>query len=706
MKTRTKELLSISFLSAWLIVALTAFVIANRISYIQPFFFPGWQVFGEQLNRIVLLNYLFDLFLSLVGVSIFSIVCIGLGLNILNRLKIHPISDLAFGVTAFLIGEIIFSLIFLTVISTFSLTPLITTILTIIGFIIGFTPLWKYGQGLRRYHQLGEFGKQQKEIIGLTIGILILSLLLSTARLGYDAVSDYFSQAKLMAVSYESSSFFPGNYMIVSSLHPDILFTALIQLFGDQSARMLSWVNGLAILLMGLAIAEETGLSLRTRLYFLVLMLTSTAFVDLLGDGKIELISTAPIFAAVYWILHSIRTPAKGILLLIGFLTGFAIISRLYNIFLVSVFVASFYIIWLIKKIYIEQRNDILSSIKAGILLARPIFWMFPTLLMMGVFHLWQNWLWLGSPFAPLDFAQKLEAGNWEWQFDPTTLNTLRFLYPLTVTFFNTPQSLGNITPLFVGFLPFLLIKDVRTRFRLTANLNYLLLVAIFTLTSWVMFFYTIVEIRYAMFLWTLLFLPAAQLIEHTLEFAPKLIAILLRVLLMVLLVYIALRTVMIALSTYSPIDNNGQAYCYDIDFCTFFESVNQTAALGDRVLALNAHRYYLRPDLFACSSRSNEYPALQELARKNVPDFWVEVYRQGYRFLTYEKNFSEFHSRFGTIPDPQTAPSWLKISVISTSDNKDNIAYRIEAENPPFQPEITCQRDNAENVWQLLKSQ
>jgi len=403
--------------------------------------------------------------------------------------------------------------------------------------------------------------------------------------------------------------------------------------------------------------------------------------------------------------LRSLISPTRGIFLLIGFLTGFAIISRLYNIFLVSLFVAAFYIIWLIKKIYIDQRDGARSSLKAAFHFALPVFWIFPTLLTIGIFHLWQNWIWLGSPFAPLDFAQKLEAGNWEWQFDPATLNTLRILYPLTVTFFNTPQSLGNITPLFVGFLPFLMLRDIRMRFRLSANLNYLLLVVIITLIPWVLFFYTVVEIRYALFLWTLLFLPTAQLTEHILDFPSKVIALLLRPLFVVLLLFINLRTVIIALATYSPIDANGQPHCYDIDFCTFFEAVNQTAAPGDRVLALNAHRYYMRKDLFACSSRTDEYPLLQDLARKNAPEFWAEVYRQGYRFLTYERNFAVFHSRFGTIPDPQIAPAWLKIEIIASSKNGDNISYLIETDDPPFQPDISCQRDNTQNIWQLIDS-
>lgn len=701
MKLRTKEIFASIALPAWLLISVIIFALANRVSYLHAFILSDWGHFITGVLRISFLGFVFDLFSALIGILFFSTACLGAGLVILKILKISSASKLALGTTAFVIGEIIFSIFFLSIISISSLNPS-TTITTLgLSIVVSYTSLRDYFRRDYRHTHAEKLDPSQKIFLWLAIGVMLLSLLFTSARLGYDAVSDYFSQAKLMADSREASSFFPENYMIVSSLHPDILFTALMQVFGDQSARMLSWINGLAIILIGYAIAEENGISLNARLYFLALMLSSTAFTDLLGDGKVELICTTPIVAAVYWLPASLKTPAKSIFLLIGSLAGFAIVSRLYNIFLVPLFIAAFYTHLLIRK-YITERPVNLNLIwTTGLKFVRPILWMFPTLLMMGAFHLWLNWLWLDSPFAPLDFAKKLESSNWEWQFDPGMLNTLRALYPFTVTFFNSPQSLGNISPLFIGFLPFVLIKDVRIKMRFSEDLNNLLIPSILTLLLWVMFFYTIVEVRYAMFIWTLLFLPSGHLIEHSLQLSSRFISSTSRLLLIMLLLFTSLRIVLIALSTYSPIDTKGQAHCFDIDFCTFFEPINQMAAPGDRVFALNAYRYYLRKDLFACSSRANEYSNLQKLAEKNSPDFWVELYRQGYRFVAFEKNFSVFHSRFGTIPDPKGAPSWLKITVISSL--RENLSYHIEAESPPFQPKIYCAKSTDQDVWHLV---
>jgi len=106
----------------------------------------------------------------------------------------------------------------------------------------------------------------------------------------------------------------------------------------------------------------------------------------------------------------------------------------------------------------------------------------------------------------------------------------------------------------------------------------------------------------------------------------------------------------------------------------------------------LNAYRYYLRPDLFACSSRAEEYPALEKLARQNSPDFWVEAYHRGFRYVIFESNFAEFHSHFGTIPAPQNAPAWLNVFPMVRSGV--DAVYRLDAESPPFPVAVQCRQD------------
>jgi len=691
---RLKLLLSSVPLLAWLLVTILLYILVSRVSYLQLFFLSSPALFFTHLARLALFPWLFDLLRAFSGLMFFAFSVIALGLRLLPH-RLHAVeSPLARGSLAFLLGELIFSFFFLTVIRLWQMPLWLTAAIMVLSLLIGLPALWRFLRSLPCQVVPVDLPRPDRFIFLLTLVVFSLGLTLSSARLGYDAAAEYFSHAKIMAVTYQPVFLYPSDFFVVSSFHPGILFTAQIQLFGDQSARMLPWLNGAAILILLWTLGERLGLTDRARLYALLLMITSTAFLDLLGDGKVELISTAPIAVALWWMIDSLQNPSPGRFLLIGSLLGFAIIARPYNIFLVPVFTIFFYLL----QAWPVVRKD---GLKAAWNFTRPVFWMFPPLLAMGAFHLWQNDLWLGSPFAPLTYARDLDIRDWQWQFDPAALNTLRLLYPLTVTFMNTPQSLGNISPLFVGILPFLLLKNVRARFNLSAGLRSLLLPALVTLALWLSLFFTVVEIRYVFFLWILLFLFGGQVLEAVFNALDASYRAILRVALAGLMVFMMIRTLLVSFVTYSPIDANGQAHCYDISFCTFLDPLNQSAAEGERVFVLNAYRYYLRPDLFACSSQAQEYAPLQALAKENSGQFWVELYRQGFRYVTYEKGFAKFHSHFGTIPPPDSAPEWLKITVISSTKNEK--VYELYPLNPPVAPLTTCLKTE-KGFWKIIK--
>ncbi len=694
MQSNAKNFFTYSLLLAWLILCLMLFVYISRISFV-PIVTPSWKLFVEMLTHISPLRYILDLLGAWLGAILFSLACLSLGLGVLRKRIQSQSSKLALGVTAFLIGEILFSLICLTVISLYRLTPLFVAITISLGFLAGLPAFKAFIAHLPpRSSLFTGFEMSERIILGLILIGLAFGLLLSSTRLGYDATADYFSHAKIMAVSQLPIFFHPKHSFVVSTFHPGILFTVLIQLFGDQSARMLPWVNGIAILLMGLALGQELGLTPRAQLWFLTLMVTSTAFMDLLGDGKIELISTAPILAAVYWMLRSLENPSKDTFAVTGLLAGFALISRPYNIFLVSLFMALF----MISQAFVQYRAGRFDFKY----FMRSMLWVIPPLFVLGMFHLFQNWIWLKNPIAPLIYAKELDSSDWAWQLDPANLTLYRLLYPLTLTYINSAQSLGNISPLFVGFLPFLLVKRVRENLRISPRLGWLSLVAVLTLLFWITLTFTVVEIRYVLFLWVILFLAIAQILESATQHVGILIRPLLVSLVIIFLAVMSIRTSIIALSTYFPLDDTRR--CLDNNLCTFLDTLNQPALPGDRVLVLHAYRYYLRPDLFACSSRADEYPALEVLARQNSPDFWVEVYRQGYRFIIFEEHLSERRYNFGKLPSPDIAPDWIYIKVLYSTPSANQKIYQLETLNPPIVPEISCVQNSA-GIWQLTPS-
>jgi hypothetical protein len=149
-------------------------------------------------------------------------------------------------------------------------------------------------------------------------------------------------------------------------------------------------------------------------------------------------------------------------------------------------------------------------------------------------------------------------------------------------------------------------------------------------------------------------------------------------------------RIVFISLSTFSPVvDNSPQ--CYDSSLCKFIRPINQVASIGERVLALNAYRYYMRPDLFACSSKADEYTLLRKAYAEGVGAFWEEVYRQGYQYVVYEENFTKKHLLINLTLHPKETPGWITLEPISGIYGNDRVVYRLIAKNPPFRPEETC---------------
>jgi hypothetical protein len=697
MITTTKRMFIYPFLLAWLVLVIGLYIYISRLSYVPIVLIPNWEALAGTLGRLLPLRYTFELLASLLGMILFSLACLSFGLAILQGWGQAHLSPLTIGVTAFLTAEILLSVIFLTVISLNRLTPVFVASIILLGFLAGLPSLNAFvAYWMPRPHPSINFEGKERGILALGVTVLVLGLLLSSTRLGYDAAAEYFSHAKIMAVSQLPVFFHPEDRFVVSAFHPSILHTMLIQLFGDQSARMLSWVNGVAISLMGLALAKEMGLTRRARLWFLTFLVTTTAFVDLLGDGKIELISTAPILAAVYWMVRGMQQPSKGAFVLVGLFAGFAIISRPYNIFLVSLFIA----LSLLSQSLIRYRTGS-AEFKDFI---QSALWILPPLLALGAFHLFQNWVWLGSPIAPLTYARGLDSSDWQWQLDPQNLVIYRLLYPLIVTFSNSPQSLGNISPLVIGFLPFLLVKDVRENVHLSALLKRLTLIATLTLVMWISLSFTVLEIRYVLFLWVILLLPVAQVLESATQHMEGSIRRLLPILVIALLAAMNVRTLLISLVAYLPAEQIRLEDCHDTNLCAIIETINQPAAPGDRVFVLHAYRYYLRSDLFACSSRVEEYDVLEPLARQDAPDFWVELYRRGFRFVMFEEHLSESRYRFGELPDINTAPDWLQIKALYLSPNGTQKVYQLETISPPLLPEISCKQDSA-GIWQLTSS-
>ena len=690
------------FFSAWATLCVALFILfSGRESVLHGSLLFNWEVILPKLSRIEPLNYLANIIRAFFGVALFSLACISLGAIFTSLLwneknddiPSRPARPILIG-SAFLIGSGLFSIIFLTLGGLYKLTPAYVIAITLGGLILGIRSFVKL---IKSRAEDGGFDlfegteNSARLVYWLSLSIILLSLMYSSSRLSYDSVALYFSDAKITAMT-SHIQFFLNDSFIASSFHSGIQYAAIIQIFGDQAARLYSWVNGLVIIIFTLALGEQLGLSKQARRILLALLLTTTAFTDLLGDGKIDLATSAPAIAAVYWmVVNGIKARNSGFFF-VGFLAGFAIISRPFNAVLLGIFFALFYL----QRIYSAGKNKELD-LKS---LFSRFFWLLSALLGLAVFHLAANWMILGDPLAAFTNASKVSTSGWQWSFNQNEIWVFRALYPFVVTFLNSPQSLGTISPLFLAFLPGIFIKDIRKDIFAMTPLIKLTVITIVTLLLWITLFFTVVEIRYVFFLWLILFMPLAVVAEKVLNLKDNSSNIL-ELMLIITLLFVNFRVVYISLDSYSPLDKQGNPHCYDHLFCDYLKPISDSAAQGERVLTLNAYRYYLRSDLFACSTRADEYVSIRNASLKGPEIFWEEVYRQGYTYIAYEKNYSIRHLYMDFIPSPANTPSWMELEPIYGNPGENVTAYKINVVHSPISKINTCAKSK-DGAWEI----
>jgi hypothetical protein len=686
-------------LIAWAILCLSFFAAyPGTVSHVQSSYLGDWRLFAEKWGRLDLLRDLANLVLSFIGIIAFSAACTSLGAFAVKISKVDFIAryltgydSLAYLATEFLIGHGLFSIIFLTLGGLSQLKPAYGVSLLLLGFLLGIREIKKttgnaFAETYAEYKKLTG-NKWNRTIILLSMTIGFLSLVQSTALISYDSTSIYFSDAKITAMT-QQVEFFTDDNFIASAFQSTIQYAVLIQIFGDQSARMFSWMCGVVIIIFSLALGKRIALSEQANLILFTLLLTSTAFLDLMGDGKVDLISSAPAIAAVYWMVMESQNKktSKPILVLVGFLIGLAIVARPFNFFLLGVFTLLFYV----QRIY--ARGFERSNYK---LLVTSMLYLGMGAIGFVIYHLFANWMIHGNPFAFLSSVSKINPSTGPWNYDPRQILAVRLGYPLIATFYNSPQTLGNISPIVMAFLPALLIYPIRKDTQISRQLYVLLAVSIVTLLLWIFLFFTVYEIRYVVFLWVIIFMPVAEIISTAIRNRDRLLQGILKTLIVAQLLFTLFRTVYISIDAYSPVDEQGNPQC----FCDEFDRINETAAPGDRVLTLTAFRYYLRSDLFACSTTHDEYKALTNAAKTDSELFWLKVYQQGYKYIVYEREYTTRHLQMGLTPGPQNAPTWLELKSLYGKPGDSFITYRINFKSRPGELQTSCQKDSS-NRW------
>ena len=682
----------------WIWFCICLFILFSaHISYIQSIELKLSALTWESLRPFFTPIYWANLIISFFGMTLFTLSCIMVGKALMEAVHFQSffesqtetqLARICRIATYFIIGYFFISIILVIIVGYFRLITEISWGVLVFGVILGLFKRKEIFSGIKTVNTIHNFSIFNK-LTWLMVGCALLT---ASARISYDSSAIYFSDAKLVAHTGKFGFFTDGTFVasVMQSVLPQ---TILLQTFGDQSARMIAWISGLLVLILCLGLGEKVGLTKHAQSILPIILLTSTAFFDLLGDGKVDLSSTAPAIAAIYWLVTLKSSHKVSSLIIVGLLCGISISMRPFNAFLFVIFISMYFIH---QAILVRFSGEFLKEIFGSLI------WISFGVGILGIFHLFVNWVLYKDFFAFIKSLAAINSASGPWDNASNAIFWLRALYPLMATFRNSPQSLGNISPLVIGFIPGIFLDVVRNNLRISNKLKHLTWYAGVTIFAWLLTFFTVVEIRYVLFLWLILFLPASEIIASFLDHGEVLLRKYGFVSIIFLSTMILIRTVLISGATYSPINLNKSPICSDYTACTFFQSINKIASSGERVLMLSPYRYYLREDLLYCSSQYQDYSKLQSLSQSIDHNlFWEQVYQLGFKYIAFENDYTTRHLQFGLIPTPDNTPEWLSLKRIDYGNGTYFTAYEIQVIKPPVQVQYRCDKNDL-NIWEI----
>ncbi len=315
----------------------------------------------------------------------------------------------------------------------------------------------------RIWSDLSSFLSEPSWYFCVGMGLAGLGLLYGVMALSPPAIDDalkhYLVWAKMIAVTHTIS--------MQPSLHPyygllpmqvEMHWAALFAISNETAVTVWDYLCALSFLAGIGLLAWNLTLSRRVALVAVLMMLSTPAFYVMIGGGKIDNASAQYGIAAA---LSLVLWPALGhrAALLAGLCAGWALASRYTNAILVPGLISFAAMIAFCSWKTSPLGKDVVTRSKR--------FWVAGTVIaavaaaIAGAPMLLKNWLLVGCPLAPMIGCKgSFWSGmyqNHTYGFWNLSIVDLLF-YPFVWTFADRESMLGNISPLFLGFFPFLLV--------------------------------------------------------------------------------------------------------------------------------------------------------------------------------------------------------------------------------------------------------
>ncbi|MFZ4827591.1 MAG: hypothetical protein ACOYLB_09545 [Phototrophicaceae bacterium] len=379
-------------------------------------------------------------------------------------------------------------------------TPVVVGGVSVLFGVMGVLEVW----GLRHalVQAVGYIGHELRaeSWLGRVLMVAVLSLIGLTALrvilpVTWDAGATYLLMPSYVALSgdwslmpnwthFEVSGFIAEAHMAVHLLAEHLLL-----------GRLFMWWVAVAI---GVLLADigqhRLQLPPSARWMIWAILFTSTAFTNLIADGKTDLVGMALALLAWWFLLQldpASLTPRA--LMFVGAMVGMATLSKLTYLALLG-FSFSLYVGWLL----VTTRHSLKHGLREAI---GALVWIGVGGVVVLIPHFIRNGLFFGEPFTPfirLHPTDRASVIGEAWT-PPAVVNHVRWLYPFFTVLGRDRLNYmyGNLSPLWLACLPsgLWVMWHQRSNRRLWA----VMLIVTLTMVLYLALLYTVLELRYVL---------------------------------------------------------------------------------------------------------------------------------------------------------------------------------------------------------------
>jgi hypothetical protein len=525
----------------------------------------------------------------------------------------------------------------------------------------------------------------------LTVGWMLFGFTALATPLSGDSLALHMLIPKVVADSHQLTTQFFNSRISYFGVQGEMHHAALLSLASPDAAKLFSWPTMMAGALMLVSICGKCGAGRPGKWLALLILYTSTGVLWWIGEGKIDIYSTALGLAAVRWLLPGTRTRAD--VALGAMLAAFTIQAKLAYGLTLAPILAFLYFWPLVFRSGPRMRGELG---RLGVAAGAFALAMAP--------HIAKNLLLFGSIVGTTETAGNLPTFLEERWYSAETRSRIQLLAPLILTFGDYFAQYGTLSPLVLAFLPLALLM------RGAGNpahgiLLPLSLAPLLTLVPWFIAYPDKVVTRYLL-VPLLLWIPLAARAAENVAYPPApdgmqsgwkahaplakalLIAVLLALLWRVsrlqsgferffagttlafaflaylsvspaswrplgsrLLGFVALMVAFVVYfstvyrtvnylfypaKTVAYLSGRIQECDWQHDWCRAASAVNAVAARGERIFSSTTYKYFLRPDLIQCASSGEEVNRIAGFIDRASGR--AELVERGFRFALIDK--------------------------------------------------------------------